>query len=196
MAGLLRAIIRWKTKTRFCPEKRTSFTCPSHLAARHRSWTCIPIFPAAFAFRTTRLAFAPWLWCRRSAGDIHQPAGRLSNFCALRDINVLLTGLAQNRHRESGYRQQCNTSKKRMDFMRVNFLSIGTSQPRNDARSGWSDTQARERVIPPTTPPLPGLTPEDACHRPAAATRVFDVCSDRPNAVLLIGCTPIDEASH
>ena len=36
---------------------------------------------------------------------------------------------------------------------------------------------------------------KDACHRPAAATAgFFDGCPDRPNAVLLLGCTRIDEA--
>src|SRR5882762_7198106 len=74
-------------------------------------------FSAAFAFRHHRLALL-----HRGFGAVDQQAiftglqVGLSNFCALRDINGLADRLGKNRHRESGYRQQCNTSKKRIGF--------------------------------------------------------------------------------
>jgi len=97
-----------------------------------------------------------------------------SNFCALRDINGLADWLGKYRHRQRGYRKQCEASKKRIGFMRVNFFPLDESAEGTTPGADGVDTQARERVdFPHDTSSSWTNGGKMRVNRPAAATAGF-----------------------
>jgi len=154
----------------------------SHLAARHRNWTFGgPRSPSGLRFPPSPILPFCTVALVPSISRRYSPARRsaLPTFALWVMLHGLADGLGKYRQQPAQLPQQCNTSKKRIGFHAVNFLSIGTSQPKERRQEPMEiDTQARERVDFSQRHLLfLGLTagkcvsPPRGCHR-----GVFDVC--------------------
>src|ERR1700730_1065363 len=143
-----------KTKTRFCPEKRTSFSCPSS-PSRTASYS-------DFAWRSSQRPSLSATTCLPlctealvpSISNRYSPAFRsaLPTLEACGMLIVLLIGFANTGTASAMGSSNAALRTNELDFMCVNFLSIGIESAAGApaaARLDGVDTRARGRVAFP-----------------------------------------------